>query len=222
MKPLLGIVPAGVAAALVMLASEPARAQASPDTSDLQLGEPGLPARSRAFELTVGTGYTQGFGMLQPGVGMPQVANAGIGVEGTLGYRVDRNFGVSIGTQYQELQPERNDAARAFAFGLALQYHVVPDARLDPWVEVGSGYRVLLLEPELFGPTTVFHGPQLVRVRAGLDVRLSREVAIAPVIGADATMFVIRDDVNITAIADPTISTFVFAGLQGRLDLGGI
>jgi hypothetical protein len=174
------------------------------------------------LELTIGTGYTQGFGVLQPGVGMPQVANAGIGVNGSVGFRIDHHFGVSFGAEYQELQPERADATRAFASALALQYHIVPNARTDPWVEIGSGYRAFIVAPAGPGNDVLFHGPQLVRARAGLDIRLSPNIAVAPVIGADATMFVIRDDLNVVAIGDPTISTFVFAGLQGRMDVGGL
>jgi hypothetical protein len=209
-----------IGAASVALALLAPRATAAPrESADSPLA---LPARARAFELAVATGYTQGFGTLQPGVGMPQVATAGIGVEGTVGYRIDPHFSFTAGAQYQELQAERDDSARSFVWGLALQYHIAPSSRLDPWLELGAGYRILWLEPFETGPTTALHGPQLVRVRAGLDVRLSRDVAIAPVIGADASMFTFRDDTRFQAIADPTLSTFVFAGLQGRVDIGGI
>jgi hypothetical protein len=177
-------------------------------------------AGAQALELAAATGYTQGFGTLESGVGMPRVARAGVGVDASVGYRIEPHYGISFGAQYQELQAERDDAARGLVWSLALQYHIDPNVRLDPWVELGSGYRLFWLEPFGTGPRVLLHGPQLVRVRVGLDVRVSREVAIAPVVGADTTMFVFRDDVTMRAIPEPTLSTFVFAGLQGRIDIG--
>jgi hypothetical protein len=198
----------------------PAAARAQPVVaSEAPLEEPGLPAPARAFELTVASGYTQGFGTLRPGTTVPDVAKAGLGVEANAGYRIEPRYSVSLGGSYQELEPERDDGVRAFAWTLALQYHLAPASRLDPWLELGSGYRMLWLVPFGSGQTTLMHGPQLVRLRAGLDIRVSPEVAISPVIGADATMFVVQDDVSATAIADPRLSTFVFAGVQSRIDI---
>jgi hypothetical protein len=209
------------AAALMMLVTTSAGAQESVPAERSYLQQH-IPARSQAFELTVATGYTQGFGTLQPGIGMPQVAHAGIGVDAAVGYRIDPHYSVSIGAGYQELEAERDDAVRGFALDLALQYHLAPAVRVDPWLEVGSGYRVLWLVPFGTAQTVAVHGPELIRVRAGLDLRISADVAISPVIGADATMFVFREEQTLSTIPDPKLSTFVFAGVQGRLDLGGV
>jgi hypothetical protein len=183
----------------------------------------GVPAPSQAFEATVGTGYTQGFGMLRSGVGMPQVSKEGIGVDVSGGYRIDPHWAVSLGGQYTELRAENADAARGGTATIAAQYHIDPNTRLDPWVELGSGYRLLAqVTPGGNADTVYNHGFQLARVRAGLDLRLSPDIAVAPVIGADATLFLWQDvGGNNTAIADPAVSTFVFAGVQGRLDVGG-
>ena len=173
-----------------------------------------------ALELTVGSGYAQGFGTLQPGLAMPRVAKAGIGVDASVGYRIEPAFAVSFGVQYQELQAERDDGVRGFAWNIALQYHLAPEVRLDPWVELGAGYRMLWLVPSGPATNTLLHGPQLVRLRAGLDLRVSPGVALGPLIGVDATMFTFRDDTTFTVVSDPTVSMFVFAGLQGRIDIG--
>src|SRR5258708_13363956 len=45
-----------------------------------------VPAPSNAFELKVGTGYTQGFGNISPGRALANVAGAGIGVTADLPY----------------------------------------------------------------------------------------------------------------------------------------
>jgi len=217
-------VPAAAAALTMLLATllAPSAGAQQPAPAERSYLQQRVPSRSGAFELTMATGYTQGFGTLQPGVGMPQVAHAGIGVDAAVGYRIEPHYSVSLGGEYQQLEAERDDAVRGFALDIALQYHVAPAVRVDPWLEVGSGYRMLWLVP--FGPTrTVFlHGPELLRLRAGLDLRLSDDVAISPVIGADATMFVFREEEEkVHTIDEPKLSTFVFVGLQGRIDLGG-
>src|SRR4029077_2282311 len=44
----------------------------------------------------------------------------------------------------------------------------------------------------------------------GLDFRVSRDVALGPVIGAD---------ISIPSVSDPRAATFVFAGAQARFDI---
>lgn len=185
--------------------------------------ERGVPAPSQALEITVGTGYTQPFGMFRSGIGMPQVAHEGIGVDASVGYRVDPHLGLSLGGQYQEFNAQNAISARGATATLAAQYHFVPQTRLDPWLELGTGYRGLWQVPVVNGgPTVLTHGWEIARARVGFDVRLSPDIAVAPVIGADATMFLWQDAAgNNTAISNPSVATFVFAGVQGRLDLGG-
>ncbi len=181
-----------------------------------------VPPRSNAFELTLASGYAQGFGTLQPGIGVPAVANAGVGIDASVGYRVDPHYSLSVGGEYQGLNTERDESSvYGAAVVVAIAYHVSPSSRVDPWLQLGSGYRMLWLVPASPAPTTLLVGPELVRLRFGLDLRVSPDVAVAPVIGADATLFVFRDAVTSDAIANPKLSTFVFAGLQGRVDIGG-
>src|SRR4051794_67452 len=80
---------AAAAGALALLLPSIARAQ---DTAEEPTGRR-IPAPSRALELSVGTGYTQPFGMLQSGVPLNDVARAGIGAEAGLGYRIDPHWG---------------------------------------------------------------------------------------------------------------------------------
>jgi hypothetical protein len=217
MKPHLVTAAAALAALLV------------PALANAQMGErtyveQGVPAPSQALELTVGTGYTQPFGLLRQGVGMPSVARAGIGVDAALGYRIDPHWAVSFGGQYQELSPETASGTRGVAATMALGYHIAPQTRLDPFIELGAGYRALWIvpQPSLQAPTALEHGFQLARARAGIDLRLSEDIAVAPVIGADATVFLWEDlGGNNTAVANPRPSTFVFAGVMGRFDVGG-
>jgi outer membrane protein W len=192
-----------------------------PPTTERLTGGRRLAAPQNALELSVGTGYTQGFGSLSSGVGMPSVVSPGISADVGVGYRIDPKWAVLWSGSYQDLNAERTATAHGFTTSLALQYHLAPMNRLDPWVELGAGYRILVEDPKT-GPSLVTHGVQLARVRVGLDFRAGEAVALGPVIGADATLFLFQDFPSVqTNIADPRVSTFVFAGLQGRFDIGG-
>lgn len=177
-------------------------------------------APRQAFELTVGTGYTQGFGMVQSGVSLPDVVGAGLGVDLGAGYRIDPRFAVLATGQYQEFNAQRGTGTRGLAAGLAGAYHFAPYVRSDPWIQLGAGYR-MMWETASNTPTLLTHGFELAKLTAGFDVRLSQDIAVMPVVGADLNLFLWQNGGNAVAIADPRLSTFVFAGAQGRFDIGG-
>jgi hypothetical protein len=180
-----------------------------------------LPAPRRALELTVSTGYTQGFGQLSEGVGLPSVVAAGFGIDFGIGYRISPRWAVLWAGQYQRFTAERARAAEGFTSTVGVQYHFAPTRRVDPWIDLGAGYRFLWEYPT-FGPALETHGFQLAHLRAGIDFRPDEQIAIGPIIGADATMFRWQDRRYFTTeIPDTRVSTFIYAGLQGRFDLGG-
>jgi hypothetical protein len=181
----------------------------------------GMAAPRDALELSFATGYTQGFGSLSRGVGLPSVATAGVGFDLSIGYRINAHWAVLWTGEYQEFTAQRSDTAGGVTNMVGAQYHFAPTSRTDPWAELGAGYRYLW-ESNVYGPTVQWHGFQYVHVRLGLDVRTSEEVAIGPVIGADMTEFRWRDLPYYSVyIHDARLSTFVYAGVQGRFDLGG-
>jgi hypothetical protein len=199
----------------------PPPAPVAPAQGEVPVAKRPLGAPSNALELSVSTGYTQGFGNLKSGVGLPSVATVGIGFDLGVGYRIDPNWAVLWNGQYQEFTAERVAHARGITNDIAVQYHFAPMRQVDPWIEGGAGYRVFWEDPDV-GATLTTHGFQLARVRAGLDLRADEYVAIGPIIGADATLFLFQDVPNLgTSISDPRLSTFVYAGLQGRFDVGG-
>lgn len=211
------------AAVLAMAAPTLVRAQRTMPSDERDRPQPqqGVRAPAEALEVTLGTGYTQPFGLLRSGVGMPSVAGAGIAIDLGLGYRIGPRWGLSIGGQYQELTPaEQLDATRGFATTIAVQYHLAPHLRADPWVELGVGYRGFWTLPQGAFPSAFNHGPQAVRARVGLDVRVSDDIALSPVVGADLTAFLWEDTGDNRAVPDPAVSTFVFAGVQARFDTG--
>lgn len=198
-----------------------ARAQqvTSPSESQTWLRDR-VPAPTNAFELTLGTGYTQGLGMIRGGASVPSVATPGMGFDLAGHWRLDERFSIGLGGQYQELFAPNGAGARGLTSTIALAYHLNPELRVDPWLEIGTGYR-MLWEDKTSGPNVLRHGFELARARVGADFRVSPELAIGPVIGADMNMFLWENARTSETITDVRLNTFLFAGIQGRMDIGG-
>jgi outer membrane protein OmpA-like peptidoglycan-associated protein len=201
--------------------STTARAQ---ERSDSYLAQH-VRAPREALELKVGAGYTEGFGMIAPGRTFADVTGAGIGVSADIDYRLSHPWSLGVEGQYQEFSKEQNSSARGLAANLGVTHHFDPVLRGDPWLRLGTGYR-LLWENNPSGAqgiTVMRHGFELLAGKVGYDVRVSEDVAIAPVIGADLNVFVWEDPSNgsTSAMSKAQVGTFVYAGLQGRFDLGG-
>jgi hypothetical protein len=181
-----------------------------------------VPAPTQSFELKVGTGYTQGFGNIVPNTTIHSVAGAGIGVNADFDYRISPRVSVGVAGQYQEFTAENNSASRGTSGNIGFTVHGAPFYRGDPWMRLGTGYRLLWsVNPVGGGPTVLTHGFELAALSLGYDLRLSEGVAIAPMIGADINMFVWSEAAGISArLSTVQLGTFVFAGLQGRFDAG--
>jgi hypothetical protein len=178
-----------------------------------------LPAPRRAFELKLGTGYTQGFGHVAPGRSILDVAGAGIGFSVDLDYRVNPTASIGVETQYQEFTTENNAASRGLAANVGVTMHASPERRGDPWLRLGTGYRFLWDVNPFFTDTTImYHGFDFLTAKVGYDFRPAPDAAIAPVIGADLQSFIWANGV---ALSTAQIGTFIYAGVQGRFDAGG-
>jgi outer membrane protein OmpA-like peptidoglycan-associated protein/outer membrane protein W len=183
-------------------------------------------APSDALELRIGTGYTQGFGNVAPGRSISNMSGAGVGVGVDVDYRLSRPWSIGLEAQYQELSAEQNSSARGLAANLGVTYHFDPVLRGDPWMRLGTGYRLLWENDPVesaAGTTLLRHGFELLALKIGYDVRVSEDVAIAPVVGADLDMFVWQDSSpgGSSPMATAQVGSFVYAGLQGRFDMGG-
>lgn len=213
------------AVALALAFTSQARAQqtgeAQPEGEQRSYFNQYVDAPTKAFELSVGTGYTQGFGNLQSGVAMKDVITPGFAVDLGLGYRIDPHWMVGLAGQYQEFVAERSSGARGLTADLAAAYHFSPYMRVDPWLQLASGYRLLWETQPDPTPNLLSHGFELAKLTLGFDIRVDKDVAIAPVIGADLTLPLWQSvgGGNSVAINNPSVSTFIFAGLQGRFDV---
>ncbi|HSQ65604.1 MAG TPA: OmpA family protein [Polyangiaceae bacterium] len=214
-----------VAIALVSAAQAHAQTASAPPESAPPEGEKGyldqdVPAPTNALELSVGTGYTQGFGSMQSGVNLQDVITPGIGVDFGVAYRFHPRWAIGLVGQWQGFEPERATSANGLTAGLAASYHFSPYTRTDPWLQLGTGYR-MLWESHDTSPTLLTHGFELGKVQLGVDIRVDKDVALAPVIGADLSLPLWQSVGGGTSVAitDPRVSTYVFAGLQARFDV---
>jgi hypothetical protein len=179
----------------------------------------------RSIEITVATGYMQAFGRIRgaSGYGLGDMKDGGLSVDVSVGYRLNPRWHFSVLGEYEDFGGGVRDSAsdaRSLVVTLSAAYHLAPSLRWDPWLELGSGYRVLVETPTT-GDVTSSYGFEIARVMAGVDLRTSNSFAIGPLIGADVSTFVQQEigSGDREAIHDPRLSTFVFAGLQGRFDL---
>jgi hypothetical protein len=207
----------------------PTIALAQPESPDTTTGfDHPVPSVKNAFEIAVGTGYTQGGGKLGGSMGsLEDVSGPGGAVELDVGYRVVPELTVgAYGTfskyQHGDRIDSNTDVLGATA-GLQAAWHFRPDASIDPWVSLGTGWKGLWLNPQS-GKVTSLQGFELARLQIGADYRVSKDIAIAPVIGGSLSMFVSEDSpmtTDYTEIKDKKVNFTGFAGLSGRFDLGG-
>ncbi len=212
-------------AAVSALAGSTFCATAAAQEANTYLGEH-LRAPKNTLELKIGTGYTQGFGNIAPGRSLPDVAGAGIGAQLDLDYRINHHWSIGVEGQYQEFTSEQNSSSRGMAANLGATYHLSPILRGDPWIRIGTGYRLLWeQEPNgAVGVSQLRHGFELGAAKVGYDVRVSEDVAIAPVIGADLNVFLWENPSAASngALTSGQVATFIYAGMQGRFDFGGV
>jgi hypothetical protein len=207
----------------------PAVAFAQPETAETPAGfDHGVPAVQHAFELGVATGYSQGGGELGGSMGnLEDIAGPGAAVELDVGYRIIPQLSLGAYGTFSKFQHgddvvSSTDVLGASA-GVQAAWHFRPDRSVDPWVNLGSGWKGLWLAPSS-GKTTSLQGVELARLQVGLDYRLTQDISIAPVIGGSVSMFLAQDSDmtnDLTEINDKKVNFAGFAGLSGRFDLGG-
>jgi outer membrane protein W len=182
----------------------------------------------RAWELTLGQGYSQGFGEADKnGPSFRDLSAGGPSLQLGFGYRINPRLFVGVyaeGARFMKGSsvPDHTEIYSAAA-GVQGQWHFLPFSRIDPWVSIGTGYRAYWVDRENAG-THSMYGLDLARVRIGADYQLGRSVRIGPMIGGTLTVFEAQEepsDTRIESIDDPGLSTFVFAGMQGRFEIGG-
>lgn len=79
-------------------------------------------------------------------------------------------------------QAQVDCAGVSFRFGVEAQYHILPDAKLNPWIGYGIGYEIAGFSGEKNGNklTVGYGGIEFAHLMAGLDFRVTRAFVIGP------------------------------------------
>ncbi len=181
-----------------------------------------------ALELGVGAAYSQGTMSPAAGVGATDLTKAGGAFSLQIGYRFVPHFGLSLFGEFTEFTPGNAVAidakTRGGVAGIMATAHLLPFDRIDPWVRLSSGYRMLWVTAAPDVPATRWHGFQLAKLDIGADLRTSEDVAIGPTIGVGLSEFFWRNPEGPAGneeISGKRVVPVVYAGIEARFDVGG-
>jgi hypothetical protein len=186
-----------------------------------------LAPATNAVELTIGTGYEQGFGKF--GSGQPSltdVGTAGGAVQVGVGYRVIPRLTMGLyGSGAMFGRGDQVDSSAdlySAAAGFQADWHFLPGGHLlDPWISLGGGWRGYWINAN--SGNTSIQGMEIAKLQVGVDYRIAQSVSVSPVVGVDLSSFFTQstpETNRFTNIANPDVNTFLFAGMMGRFDLG--
>ena len=121
------------------------------------------------------------------------ISRAGGTVELDAMYRINPTFAVGAYGSFSKYATgdhisDQSDVLGATA-GFDAAAHLRPTSSVDPWLSLGTGWRGLWLSPQT-GKNTSLQGLELARLQLGVDYRVTKDVAISPVIGGSLNMFV--------------------------------
>jgi len=212
----------------ILLLLVPSIASAQPYAGDTSAFDHAVAPVDNALELGVATGYTQGAGKLGGDMNnLEDVARAGGSVELDAGARIIPNLSVGLfGTFSQSAKGDQVASSTnvyGATAGVQAGWHFRPGTSIDPYVNLGTGWRGLWLDPTS-GKVTSLQGLELARLQVGVDYRITPDIAIAPVIGGALDMFVSQDSPmtqDYTEIQTKKVNFTGFAGIAGHFDLGG-
>jgi hypothetical protein len=197
------------------------------DEANSQNGARPLAAATHSVELTIGTGYAQGFGDVGSGQAkLTDVSQGGGAVQLGVGYRVLPSLTLGVygsGSMFSRGdQVDTSTNIYSGTAGVQTEWHFLPRlSEYDPWVSLGSGWRGYWTSANQ-GNNTSMQGIEWAKLQIGVDYRIDQAVAISPVVGADLSTFFTESTPTsngFTNITGPTVNTFVFAGVQGRFDI---
>jgi hypothetical protein len=190
--------------------------------------KPTLVAPKNALELNLGQGFTQGFGEpASQSDGLAELSRGGMSLQLGIGYRLNPHWMIGSyaeGSRYfAKSNAPDGTVAYGAAFGMQTQWHALPFSQIDPWIGLGGGWRGYWLDVGNAGHQSLY-GFDIVRLRIGADYKLGPSTSVGPMLGATMTLF---DSVrtleaeSAESTKNPQVSTFVFAGFQGRFEIGG-
>jgi len=216
----------GAATMAVLVSSGSANAETQEKDKAEEASAKDLAPATHAVELTIGTGYEQGFGKFgsdQPS--LTDLGTAGGAVQLGVGYRIIPQLTLGIygsGAEFgrgSQVDPSTN--IYSAAAGIQADWHFLPGGHeFDPWVSLSSGWRGYWLNQN--AGNTSMQGIEIAKLQVGLDYRIDQVVSMGPVVGVDLSSFLTESTPESNGsrnISSPQVNTFLFAGLLGRFDI---
>lgn len=186
--------PPPVAPALPATASNPSAAGAASEASTEPAYEPrDAPKARTGFQMAIRTGVAIPLGDLEKDSKMSDVFGPQVPITIDIGGKVIPQLflGAYLGLAFGGAAGNFSDACERnnltcvgvnVRIGAQIQYHILPDAKLNPWVGYGIGYEAVGLGAEQgnrkFSAAT--GGVEFAHLMAGLDFRLTRGFGIGP------------------------------------------
>jgi hypothetical protein len=218
------IIAAVAASSVAVTGVASAQEKDQPSAESSKAGE--LAPATGAVELTIGTGYAQGFGNVASGQpSLTDVGQPGGAVQVGAGYRLIPQLTLGVygsGAMFgRGDQVDGSSNLYSATAGVQADWHFLPSGnQIDPWVSLGTGWRGYWIHADQ--GTTAMHGLELAKLQVGADYRITRAVAISPVVGAGLSMFLTESTPasnGFQNISSPNVNTFVFGGVLGRFDV---
>jgi len=216
---------AGALGMLLLAGSASAQVQTKDEVKE-DSGEKGLAPATSAVELTIGSGYEQGFGKFTSGQpSLTDVGQAGGAVQLGVGYRLIPQLTLGLyGSGAMFSRGDQVDPSAdlySAAAGVQADWHFLPGGHaLDPWISLGSGWRGYWISANA-GNTSI-QGMEIAKLQVGVDYRIAQAVSVSPVVGLDLSSFFTQstpESNRFANITNPEVNTFVFAGMMGRFDI---
>jgi hypothetical protein len=176
----------------------------------------------------LGNAFSQGFGRAaHDELKIGDLASGGFSTQLGLGYRVSPHLMIGWyleGARYFSGTAVPDGTVNySAAMGVQANWHFMPFSRIDPWIGVGTGGRGYWVDaPKSQG--SGMYGLDVLRLRAGADYKLGPSTSVGPMVGASFATLLAVDDSSTSGARDidsPGLSTFVYAGVQGRFEIGG-
>jgi hypothetical protein len=154
-------------------------------------------------------------GMLDLGIGLSRVVSIGVWGEGLA-------YSNSSACRYWPNPPSLSRdpcSGLSFTVGPFVRYHLLQGMRLDPWILVGPGYRVLTQETP--AGTKTYAGVEYLHAAVGGDYYLTTGFGIGPWVGLDGGVLAKRPNPLLGPAVKTAWHTEFVAGLRVVLDIPG-
>lgn len=166
-------------------AAPPSALGAPPETQD----HDGAPKARTGFQMAIRTGVQIPFGKFAETQKLDDLAGVQVPLHLELGGKPIPNLflggylGLGVGGAGGALadacqQGGRSCVSASLRIGLEIQYHIAPEAKMNPWLGYGIG--IASMGAGTGDSTVTAAGPEYAHFMAGLDFRLGKAIGIGP------------------------------------------